>query len=105
MIDKSRFSFQDVMKEVKNFNEEALGLGPRDLPMICTSNATLETFLMSSIAAEANVLPDFAASEKGEATRRASFWKSVNKKKFCDLDIEAVLNQSQWQHFFSNFTL
>jgi hypothetical protein len=101
LVNPSRIGYSKAVGKMRKYNEQTLGRGARDLPLICPGNDTLNDFLEASLMAEAELFPAFASSERGESSHRDKFWADVQKKKYCDVNVTSVLDDPQWQEFLS----
>jgi len=77
-----------------------------DLPLLCPTQAMLEKLLQKSLAFEQMILPDFFASDRGEAEHNKSFWIMAHERKeFCDVNTKKLLKgQSSWIGVLNSMT-
>jgi hypothetical protein len=60
----------------------------------------LDGFLNLSLSLEHEIVPEFASLVGVEKEHRSSFWKNVERSKFCWIDTDATLRNATWQDFF-----
>ena len=77
---------------------EANNVTHADLPLLCPTRSILEDLLEKSLAFEQKMVPDFFASDLGEAEHIKSFWLMANERReFCDVETERLLEgESSW---------
>mmetsp|Transcript_23893 Transcript_23893/g.42405 ORF Transcript_23893/g.42405 Transcript_23893/m.42405 type:complete len:188 (+) Transcript_23893:1-564(+) len=103
MISKFHDRHEMALKAQK-FQTEVLNETYHDFPVTCPSKEEHEAFLNYSLAMEARLLPEFYNTSDGYEDHVASFWKNVQKNKFCWLDTKSVLEQDQWKTFFERYS-
>jgi len=65
-----------------------------DLPLSCLEGEKLEEFRQLSYTAEEELMPSMLD------THDEDFWKAVEEKKFCGVDIEKLIHDETWISFF-----
>jgi hypothetical protein len=103
VINGTIFKRHHVTVQIQKHHEETLQQGPFDFPLKCPPKSELDSFLNLSLSLEQEVVPGFAALTGVEEQHRSSFWKSVDRKKLCWIDTDAVLRNATWQDFFGRF--
>lgn len=92
----------NVAKRAEEFQTQVLNETFLDFPVTCPLREEYEAFLNYSLQMEAEILPKFYASPDGRAEHEITFWKRVDKKKYCWIDTETLLVEQRWINFFSN---
>ena len=91
-------SFGDMADRIKK-RLLAKGMNEEDLPRECLSASEQNLLLDFSLAVEKLLLPDDYASGGGDDLRK-DFEKARTKNKFCSVDIDKIMRNSQWQFLF-----
>lgn len=99
-INSTRYKRHDVAAQLQAYQEETLQQGPFDFALTCPLKSQLDHFLNLSLSLEKDILPEFAASKGVREEHISSFWKTVDLKKFCWIDTDAVLKNSTWEDYF-----
>jgi hypothetical protein len=102
LVNSTDFERHFVTVRVKRYHEK-LQQGPLDFPLECPRKSDLDSFLNLSLSLEQEIVPEFAALAGVEEEHRSSFWKSVERKKFCWIDTNEVLRNATWRDFFGRF--
>lgn len=91
----------EVADQARQFWEATKRRRPTDLPLTCPIRSELNFFLLKkSLRQEKDLLPAFFHSSLGEPQHIEDFWKAVNKSAYCNVNVEAALNQTDWVNFF-----
>jgi hypothetical protein len=77
-------------------------LNDTKLPLTCPTKLELMSLLQQSMDYEEEILPDFYKSPLGKTALQDDFWKAVQNDKFCSVNVQAALQQEEWQRFFQN---
>uniref|UniRef100_A0A7S1Z3S5 Uncharacterized protein n=1 Tax=Ditylum brightwellii TaxID=49249 RepID=A0A7S1Z3S5_9STRA len=99
---------RDIARDgIQRYHEIVQGLKPNDLPLICPSDAEIEQILNASLDHQERICRNVEAKCNEEAKdmirHQSNFWKSIDeKKKFCTVDTNKVLKETQWIEFLSS---
>jgi hypothetical protein len=97
-INTTRYSRPAVAQMAQAFHQNVLH-GTK-LPLTCPTKLELTPLLQQSMDYEEEILPDFYKSPLGKTTLQDDFWKAVQNDKFCSVNVQAALQQEEWQRFF-----
>jgi len=100
MVDETKYLRSQVVDAIVKRQEVELGLTVLDFPLICPDEAIMEEFLEMTLQRERLCLPEKVHDDPEQTRLRKHFQKAVDKKKYCRVDVEAVLSDSGWQQFF-----
>jgi hypothetical protein len=84
---------------VRDYYEQERHEDPKNLPLICPNTTELEILLDRSLIKEEQILTA-AVAETMREEHIQGFWKSVDKHKFCWIDIDKTLEDPHWEQFF-----
>jgi hypothetical protein len=84
---------------VRDYYEQERQGDPKHLPLICPNTTELEILLHRSLVKEEQILTA-AVAETMREEHIQGFWKSVEKHKFCWIDIDKTLEDPHWEQFF-----
>lgn len=100
-FDKSKFDRHQVGLAIRDYFEQVRKGSPNDFPLLCPDTTQLQTLLARSLVKEEQIL----SRETAETMRDehiAGFWKAVEKKKFCWIDVDQTLREPHWKEYFGN---
>lgn len=100
-LDKS-LARRDVAQAVEDFSAEQGYDKMTDFPLDCLTPEQTESLLSQSLSFESKTVPKYFASPKGEVVLREGFAASLEKHKFCTVDVDVVLEERKWQKFLKN---
>ena len=82
-----------------NFDKSNVSSSVPKVKLKCPPQEVLDFLLDVSIRAERELVPDFFSSPRGETELKLDFEKK-SKTTLCEVDIAAMLNESEWKQFF-----
>ena len=91
-----------VSSAVKQRQEIELKKSVVNLPQQCLSKEEEKWYLKVSLQFEREILPEWSATARSEAEHRAKFDFALKKSQFCNVDTNAVLNDTEWHEFFTH---
>lgn len=104
MVDEKQFLRSDIVDAIVARQEEELQKTVNDFPLICPDEATYQEFWNITSKRDVLCMPEkYEADPDYETKFREMFQKSVDKKKFCRVDVDAVLADTEWQQFFAKY--
>lgn len=68
-------------------------------PLDCFSAEEENALLNKTKVAESMIVPDYFQSPEGEVALVSGFWRASIKKSFCNIDLDAMLNEDAWLQF------
>jgi len=87
-----------VAKGFQDFQTQVLKQSHYNFPVVCPLKQDYQHFLNYSLAMEERLLPHFYhSSPDGYEAHVENFWNSVDKKKYCWIDTESILNDKMWR--------
>ena len=91
-----------VVIEAEMYHNHVLNGTHRDFPVICPNKTLAADYLQFSLDTEARLLPEFASTPKGAKQHEKEFWSNYEqKKKYCWIDTDSVLEKQEWKDFFT----
>ena len=99
---KNRSIRVSIEEAIKTRQEVERNATIDDFPHHCMPRDLADVYLQISLQMERDVLPEFAASHEEEHRQR--FEEFYEKKQFCNVDVEAVVKDPEWDTFVSNLT-
>jgi len=103
-IDMEQWSRATLMTAVMEHLSETRHQSVFDLPFTCPDQATLEKLLWDkTVTSEQKIFPQLAASEGRVSKLREGFQKLIDRKTYCRLDLDTILNDAEWQAFFAQY--
>ena len=104
MVDEHRFRRSDIVDAIVTQQEEELQRTVNDFPFICPDDALYQEFWNITSAKDALCMPEKYQTDLDYETKfHTKFLKAVENKKFCRVDVDAVLADGAWQQFFAQF--
>ena len=125
LIDRDHYKHPAVTKQVKEYHMKALLNTSSSLSsppssfldvfvLKCPSSTQLEGVLNLSLSLEADIFPEFVATNPSSPCsnnnsniskeHQENFWKQASKHKFCWLNGTATLQMVEWKEFFQKFS-
>ena len=96
--------------DIHKYNEEYLNQTASHFPRLCPNANVLQKLWAMSMNYERKILPSFgeivsngSSPYLGEEAMRIDFESSDSQTKFCTLNVQSVLSEKRWQHFFAEF--
>lgn len=102
LFNTTHYSRPEVRKAVRRFNEEELQQGIIDLDLDCPSDVQLLSLLEKSLMFEYKYAPDLAKDPRNINKHLADFHALVEKRAFCWVDTDKILERTEWKNFFSS---
>jgi len=103
LIDENQWHRSEIVDAIAHRQEEELQLTVTDFPLVCPDATMYEEFLRDTLHLDAHCLPERWDDDKREQELRASFQAAVDQKKYCRVDVDAVLDDPDWQAFFAAY--
>jgi len=104
MVDEKQYLRSDIVDAIVARQEKELQKTVSDFPLICPDEATYQEFWNMTSAQDVLCMPEkYEADPDYETKFHELFQKSVDKKKFCRVDVDAVLADTEWQQFFAKY--
>lgn len=102
-IDTEKFIRHDLINAALAYIKDDRQQTPQDLPHICPADWQYEDMLQKSLHIEAEIMPELAQTEGREATLREKLNKKIAMKEFCEIDVDALLQDEGWREFYAQF--
>jgi hypothetical protein len=99
LVNTTAWKRPNVRAAIQAYHEHDRNLTATDLDLVCPSERQLADFLDESLQKERKYLPDFF----DENEHREAFAQAFDQQKgiYCWVNTTAVLEQEEWQHFFT----
>lgn len=99
IINMTQWKRTAVIDAIKERQETQLAKTIYDFPLNCPSQEQQDEFLAYTLSLDEQCVPHLFHNDRIERLR-TDFQKAVDRKKFCLVDTNAVLKDSEWQAFF-----
>ena len=103
LVVEDKWRRSEVIDAIIERQEVELKLRVSDLPLLCPDEATYKAFWDLTIELDRKCLPEKVSPER-ESTLLNHFEKAKEHKKYCHVDVDAVLEDSGWRKFFEKFS-
>ena len=98
-----------VGQMIQKYHENELNLTVQDFPLKCPEEKKTEVLLRLSVAKEVKLFPERYNAEKNDGLNsraeerlRSIFEQRLDKKAFCNIDVQKVLKDQTWIDFFES---
>ena len=102
LIDPLSLTRPNVASKIKTHIEVDLGMNVVDLPLVCPTLDSAMLLYNISLAQEMKLFPD--RGEEDSAKLNATFHKRLETKKFCNVDVDKLLQDDGWKKFFRSLS-
>ena len=103
LVVEDKWRRSEVIDAIIERQEVELQRDVFDFPLLCPDDATYKAFWDLTLELDRKCLPERATPER-ESTLHQHFQKAVEHKKYCHVDVDAILEDSAWQAFFEKFS-
>jgi hypothetical protein len=105
LVNISKFNRTDVMYAIQKHVEEDLHQKATDLPFTCPKESELIEFWDRSNLIETKYVPFLSeANPERETKLRERFRRKLERKTFCRVDTESILQNPEWKSFLEKFS-
>lgn len=104
MVDMEKWDRVTVVDEITIHQEEVLRRDVLDFPLICPTQEYIDKFWALTGVMDVHCMPEKSQNDPEHLSKlHERFQVAVKEKKFCLVDTDAILGQSEWQTFFQKF--
>ena len=106
MVDLEKWDRATVVDEITVYQEEELRRTVLDFPYKCPDQAHMDELWNMSRSFDLEYMPELSKEDPNRLDKlHEQFMEAVEKKKFCHVDVEAILADSEWQEHFQKFAV
>lgn len=104
MVNMEKWDRTTIIDEIIMRHEEEMGRSVLDFPYICPTQEYIDEFWNMSRDLDVKCMPEKSANDPGRLDKlHEKFLASVEAKKYCLVDSDAVLDDPEWKEFFTKF--
>lgn len=104
MVDMEKWARATVIDEIIKRQEEELHRTVVDFPLSCPTEEYIKKFWETTRNLDVQCMPKKSENDPDHLRKlREKFLAAVEAKKFCLVDADAVLAESEWREFFQKF--
>lgn len=104
MVDMEKWKRSAVIDAILHRQEEELQRTVLDFPLSCPTQEYIDEFWTMSRDLDVLCLPEKSRDDPDHLNKlHEQFQRAVDKKKFCIVDADAILEESEWKEFFQQF--
>lgn len=104
MVDMEKWDRVTVIDEITIHQEEVLRRHVFDFPLNCPTQEYLDEFWQMSRDFDLRYMPEKSKKDPNHLDKLyEKFQIAVEKKKYCIVDVDAVLEDNEWKLFFQKF--
>ena len=104
MVDMVKWKRTTVIDAIIHRHEEELGHDVLDFPLSCPEQKYLDEFWSISLDLDRLCMPEkFKEDPEHFNKLQEQFQRAIDKKKYCTVDVDAILEENDWKNFFQQF--
>lgn len=105
LVDEYRWRRSEIIDAIEHQQETVLKKKVVDFPLICPDDETYKEFWERTLRLDQFCMPQSKrkARDERENKLRENFQAAVDKKKFCHVDVDSVLDNEEWRQFFQQY--